>query len=82
MPRNTYIANATIQFDNPIQSPQWGAPVLLTSICVITNDEGLPLYQPNHRVEPATAEDVTDELLAALNVKLGALGLEVARKQQ
>lgn len=46
MTRQSFIVNATVQFDNPIQSAQYGAPVLLTSASIVTNSEGIAMYQP------------------------------------
>ena len=79
MPKQTFIVSMTTQFDNPIQSAQFGAPVMLTSITVVTNAEGQAIYQPAHVSLPATAEDITDELLLAIQVKLAAIGLKVQR---
>lgn len=78
--RNTFHTQLTIQLDNPVQPMQWGAPVLITSVVVVTNDAGQSIYQPTHHVQPAVDEDITDELLAALQAKLGAIGLDVTRK--
>ena len=79
MPRQTYIVNLTLQFDNPIQPPQYGAPVMLTSASIVTNAGGTALYQPAYTTVPASPEDVTDEMLAAIASRLAALGLSVAR---
>ena len=79
MPRQTIIANLTIQFDNPIQPPQWGAPVLITHIGVVVDEAGNALYQPAYQPMPAVAEDITDEVLTALKKQLAAVGLSVAR---
>lgn len=80
MKRNSYLVNATVQFENPIQPPQWGAPVFLTSVSVVTNTEGASVYQPAYTQQPATADDITDEVLAALQNRMAALGLVVERK--
>lgn len=79
MPRQAYIINATIQFENPLQAPQWGAPIFLTSVSLITNETGQALYQPSHMQQPATPEDITDELLDALNNRFASVGLTVQR---
>lgn len=79
MPKQTFIVSMTTQFDNPIQSAQFGAPVMLTSITVVTNAEGQAIYQPAHVTLPATPEDITDELLGAIQVKMLAVGLHVSR---
>lgn len=79
MPRQSIISNLTVQFPNNIQPPQWGAPVLITQICVITDANGNALYQPSYQAMPASAEDISDEMLAALQQQLAAVGLTVAR---
>lgn len=79
MKRNSYLINATIQFENPVQPPQWGAHVVLTSASVVTSDEGAQIYQPSYTQQPATPEDITDEMLAALQNRLSVLGLAVSR---
>lgn len=79
MPKQTFIVSMTTQFDNPVQSAQFGAPVMLTSITVVTNADGQPIYQPAHVSLPATPEDISDELLEALQTKMLAVGLHVTR---
>ena len=79
MPKQTFISSLTIQLDNPIQSAQFGAPVMVTSITVVTNAEGQPIYQPAHVSLPATQEDISDELLSAIQAKMLAIGLHVTR---
>ena len=71
-----------IQFDNEFQPPQWGAPALLTQAVVVRDTEGAPVYPPSHQMLPAVADDITDDMLAALQSKLGALGLTVTRAKQ
>ena len=56
------------------------AAAVMTSVSVATNEAGQAIAQPAHSQYPMVAEDVTDELLAALNAKLLTLGLEVARR--
>lgn len=82
MQRNTFLVNATIQFENPVQPPQWGAHVLLTSVAVVTNADGVQVYQPTYSQQPATPSDVTDELLAALQSRMAVLGLKVSRIEE
>jgi Mg2+/Co2+ transporter CorC len=52
----------------------------MTSVSLATNEAGQAVAQPAHSQYPMVAEDITDELLAALNAKLAALGLEVTRR--
>ena len=80
MPRLNIPLSVSIQFDNGIQPPAYGAAAIMTSVSVATNDAGQAIAQPAHSQYPMVAEDVTDELLAALNGKLLALGLEVSRR--
>ena len=79
MPKQTFIVGMTLQFDNPVQSAQFGAPVMLTNITIVTNAEGQTIYQPAHVTLPATPEDITDELLEAIQIKMLAIGLRVTR---
>ena len=79
MTRQSFIVNATIQFDNPIQSAQYGAPVLLTSASIVTNSDGIAMYQPAYTTVPASSEDITDEMLEAIQTKFAAIGLTVNR---
>lgn len=81
MNRTTIVTQLVVQIDNEVQPPQYGAPVLMGTVTLVTTPGGQQAYQPAYRVEPAVPEDVSDDLLAVLNVKLGALGLEVTRKQ-
>lgn len=79
MRRQNIVVNLTIQFNNPVQPPQWGAPVLLTQVALVVDAEGNALYQPAYHSQPAAAEDITDELFAALQQQLAAVGLAVSR---
>ena len=73
-------SSVSIQFDNPVQPPAYGAAAIMTSVSLATNEAGQALAQPAHSQYPMVAEDVTDDLLAALNAKLLTLGLEVSRR--
>lgn len=79
MRRQNVLMNLTIQFNNPVQPPQWGAPVLITQATLVVDAQGNALYQPAYHSQPAAAEDITDELLVALQEQLAAVGLSVAR---
>ena len=79
MRRQNIVVNLTIQFNNPVQPPQWGAPVLLTQAALVVDAEGNALYQPAYHSQPAAAEDITDELFAVLQQQLAAVGLAVSR---
>jgi len=80
MPRLNIPLSVTVQFDNPVQPPAYNAAAIMTQVTLATNDAGQAIAQPAHSQYPMVAEDVTDELLAALNAKLLALGLEVTRR--
>lgn len=79
MRRQNVLMNLTIQFNNPVQPPQWGAPVLITQATLVLDAQGSALYQPAYHSQPAAAEDITDELLVALQEQLAAVGLAVSR---
>lgn len=82
MQRNVYLVNATIQFENPLQPPQWGAPVFLSSVSVVTNEDGTQVYQPSYIQQPATPADITEEVLKAMQARLAVLGLTLTRTQE
>ena len=79
MPRQTLVSTLAFQFPNPVQPPQWGAPVIVTHIGIVTDDTGAAIYQPSFQQMPAVAEDITDELLAALQRSCATLGLVIDR---
>lgn len=79
MQRQNILVSLTVQFANPVQPPQWGAPVLLTQVGLVVDDKGNAVYQPAYSQMPAAPSDITDELLAQLQVQLAAVGLTVAR---
>ena len=80
MPRLNIPLSVSIQFDNPVPPPAYGAAAVMTGVRLATNEAGQAVAQPAHGQYPMVAEDVTDELLAAVNAKLAALGLEVSRR--
>jgi len=79
--RHSIVISLTIQFDNEFQPPQWGAPAMLTQAVVVRGPDGSPIYPPAHQMLPAVPSDIDDAMLAALQSKLGALGLTVARAE-
>lgn len=79
MRRQNIIVQLAIQFPNPVQPPQWGAPVLLTQVALVVDAQGAAMYQPAYHSQPAAAEDITDELLVAMQEQLAAVGLAVSR---
>ena len=81
MQRQNILVNLTVQFPNPVQQPQWGAPVLLTQVGLVVDDKGTPLYQPAFSQMPAAPTDITEEILVELQTALEAIGLKVERVQ-
>ena len=81
MPRAIVPLNVIIQIDNSIQQPVFGAPVLISNLSVVIDDEGKPLYQPAHLQMPASSDDFTDDMLQALNNKLSQLGLRLVKDE-
>lgn len=79
MRRENILVNLTVQFANPVQPPQWGAPVLLTQVGLVVDVNGNALYQPAYSQMPAAASDITDEMLAEMQKQLVAVGLTVTR---
>ena len=82
MPRAIVPLNVIIQIDNNIQQPVFGAPVLISNLSVVIDDEGKPLYQPAHLQMPASPDDFTDDMLQALNNKLSQLGLRLVKDEK
>lgn len=79
MQRQNILVNLTIQFNNPVQPLQWGAPVLLTQVGLVVDANGNSVYQPAYSQMPAAPDDITDEMLAQLQTQLASVGLTVAR---
>lgn len=79
MPRLTIPLNLAFQFENSVQPPAYGAAAVLTSVSVATNAQGQAISQPAHQQMPVVAEDITDELLAALDAKARSIGLQITR---
>lgn len=77
--KTTHLINLVIQCDNPLQQPQYGAPVLMTTATVITDAVGQPMYQPAFMNMPASEQDISDEVLNLLKEKLAVIGLSVDR---
>ena len=68
-----------LQLPNNVQPPHWEAPALIAGAHVITNDEGISIYQPAHQQRPVAAEEFTPALLEAINTQLVHLGLTLNR---
>lgn len=81
MQRQNILVNMTVQFQNPVQPPQWNAPVLLTQAALVVDSNGNSVYQPAFSQMPAAPTDITDEILVQLQAALEAIGLKVERAQ-
>lgn len=79
MQRQNIMISLNIQFPNPIQPPQWEAPVLITQASVVVGEDGNAVYQPAFTQVPAAKSDITDDVLAQMQVLMAALGLSVSR---
>ncbi len=79
MNREKFITQLVVQFANPVQPPQYDAPVLITSASMVVAANGANAYPPVYQMEPAISTDITDELLSVLNERMSAIGLQVIR---
>ena len=80
MPALFVATKVFVQLDNPLQPPQFQAPVMLEGANIVVDDNGNTLYQPAFIQRPMAKEEFTDQTLSDLNAKLGLLGLELVRK--
>ena len=78
MPRLNIPLSVSVQFDNPVQPPAYGAAAVMTSVSLATNDAGQAVAQPAHSPYPMVADDATDELLPDSKAKQATLGFEVS----
>lgn len=79
MPRITEIANIAIQLPSKIQPQQFGAVLLLSQFTVLVDAEGKPTTTPAFSPIPADGDDVSEELLHAINQQLQKIGLFMGR---
>lgn len=77
--RTTILGSLTVFFPNAIQSPQGGLPVSLSTFQTITGVD--KTVHPVQIQQPAIPDDITDEVLAAINEQMAYLGLVVSRAQ-
>lgn len=79
MPRITEIANVAIQLPSQIQPQQFGAVLLLSQFTVLVDVEGKATTTPAFSPIPADGDDVSEELLQAINQQLQKIGLFMGR---
>lgn len=75
--RKSTAISLSINFPNDVMPQPFRRPVLTTYEQVLV--DGQQAEQPQHMQRPILQADVTDEMLAALNVQLALVGLSVAR---
>lgn len=79
MPLERIITNVVIQLPNKLLPQQLGVPVLFSEHNVIFDKDGKQASSAGFAAIPVDVENMTDELLSALNIELGKLGLYIAR---
>lgn len=77
--RQLYLESLTLQFDQPLFPAQYGAPVLLTTASIITDEKGIAQGNPSKHRQTAIASDITDLVFESIKVRLNQLGLHVER---
>lgn len=77
--RQIFLANMILQFDNPLYPPQFGAPALLTTASVITDENGVAQGQPQMHPQAAISTDITDVVFDSIQSKMNLLGLRIER---
>lgn len=75
--RKSTAISVTINFENAVMPAQFRRPVLTTVEQILV--DGQPVEQAQHLQRPILQADVTDEMIAALNLQLALVGLAVAR---
>lgn len=81
MHHKTFITSLVIQFKNPVQPPQYGAPVLISHVGVVVDGNGMNMYQPAYSILPAAPSDISEELLEQIGIQLAAVGLVASRAE-
>ncbi|WP_150124162.1 hypothetical protein [Cupriavidus nantongensis] len=79
MQRTQQMANLQVHLDNQFMPAPFGQGVTMSVVQVVTDPQGRVVGQPAHQVQAVVPDDITQELLAALNDKLGAVGLRLER---
>lgn len=74
--REIQILNMTIQVPNSVQ-PINGLSVILTAAEIIMNKEKQVIGHPNHRQQYMIPEDMTPDLVEALNSSLASVGYKL-----
>lgn len=78
MERTIYTSSVTIQIPNPIMPPNYGLPIISSTVQIIT-DSGQQVGHPVQIQTPVIQSDLTDELIASLNTQLATVGLVLSR---
>jgi hypothetical protein len=78
MQRTTYPQQVSIHLANPVMQPQYGLPVLMTTIQVISNEAGA-IGHPTQTVQPMIGADMNDDVLAAINASLATIGYKLGK---
>jgi len=79
MARQTVIANVVIQLENSLQPPQFGAALIFSQFTTLIGADGKPITTPAFSPIPVDADDMTDDLVAAMNEQLARVGLFIGR---
>lgn len=79
MQRTQQMANLQINLDNQFLPLPFGQGVTMNVVQVVTDAQGRVVGQPAHQVQAVVPDDLTPELLVALNDKLAAVGLKLER---
>lgn len=68
-----------IQLENQVQSPQWGAPLLLEGANLVLDADGKAVYAPAYIQRPMAGDEFDESTLQGLNSQLAKLGLEIRK---
>lgn len=79
MPNVFVPSQIVIQLENQVQTPQWGAPVVISGCNIVTDKLGNPLMQPAFSQRPMAEDEFTEEYLQAINSQLMKLNLKLSR---
>lgn len=75
---NTFtLTQVLIQMPNEFQPAQWGAPVLIAGVHVVTGPDGAPVHPPAHIQRPMASDEFTPERIEQINTQLASLGIQI-----
>lgn len=69
----------SVQLKNDLQPPQWGAPVVVSGLHVVLDDQGKQMFNPAHVARPIGGDDLTPETMEAINSQLLTVGLRLSK---